>query len=69
MNVQVNGTDQVGTSIPFRKGDSLNVSYLLRSLGNAVYSDYMNFLHDCYKFEEINLELNYAGAWIKNAEA
>jgi hypothetical protein len=35
-------------------------------MGEASFGDYMNFLHDCYKFDEINVELAYAGAWIKN---
>ena len=30
------------------------------------FIDYMNFLHDAYKMETINLDLTYSGAWAKN---
>lgn len=49
----------------FREGDLLNIEYNLIKLGEADFKDYMNFLHDCYKHEDINLELTYAGAWLK----
>ena len=28
--------------------------------------DYMNFLHDAYKIESINLDLTYSGAWVSD---
>jgi hypothetical protein len=36
----------------------------MKSLGAASFQDYMSFLHDCYKFDEINLDVNYTGAWV-----
>lgn len=30
------------------------------------FTDYMNFLHDAYKLESINLDLTYSGAWMKS---
>lgn len=52
--------------IEFRKGDVLGVKYKIRCLGEPDFGDYMNFLHDCYKHEEINIDINYSGGWIKN---
>ena len=52
--------------IDFREGDVLGIKYYFRCLGLAEFNDYMNFLHDCYKFDELNFDSSYSGAWIKN---
>lgn len=61
---EINGIEYCYPII-FRKNDLISIKYKLRSLGQADFGDYMNFLHDCYKHEEINIEINYSGAWQK----
>ncbi|CAD8073787.1 unnamed protein product [Paramecium sonneborni] len=61
---EFNGVEYTYPTI-FRKNDLISIQYKLRSLGQADFGDYMNFLHDCYKHEEINIEINYSGAWQK----
>ncbi|CAD8078816.1 unnamed protein product [Paramecium sonneborni] len=61
---EINGVEYSYPTI-FRKNDLISIKYKLRSLGQADFGDYMNFLHDCYKHEEINIEINYSGAWQK----
>jgi hypothetical protein len=67
MRITVNGVEQISGGRPFREGDILNVHYSFVPLGEADFKDYMNFLHDCYKHEDINLDLTYSGAWLKVA--
>ncbi|CAD8160904.1 unnamed protein product [Paramecium pentaurelia] len=62
---EINGIEYCYPTI-FRKNDLISIKYKLRSLGQADFGDYMNFLHDCYKHEEINIEINYSGAWQKS---
>ncbi|CAK72001.1 unnamed protein product (macronuclear) [Paramecium tetraurelia] len=62
---EINGVEYCYPTI-FRKNDLISIKYKLRSLGQADFGDYMNFLHDCYKHEEINIEINYSGAWQKS---
>ena len=48
----------------------LNTNFIDKDLHRFFYyhkfMDYMNFLHDAYKMEAINLDLTYSGAWMKS---
>ena len=60
----INGIEYVNP-VSFRKTDLISIKYKLRCIGEADFGDYMNFLHDCYKHEEVNVEVNYSGAWYR----
>lgn len=64
LQVYINGV-LTQSNVIFRNGDDIEVFYSFKCLGEPEFGDYMNFLHDCYKHEETNMEINYAGAWIK----
>ena len=42
----------------------MHVKYKFNKLGEADFDDYMSFLHDSYKFDSVNLDINYAGIWV-----
>ncbi len=48
----------------FQDDDQLSVRYRFNKLGQADFDDYMNFLHEAYKFETLNYDINYAGIWV-----
>jgi hypothetical protein len=46
-------------------GDLIDVKYKFKRIGKANFADYMNFLHEAYKFDTVNLDLTYSGVWLK----
>lgn len=46
-------------------GDQIEVKYKFKKIGKPTFIDYMNFLHEAYKFETVNLDLSYIGAWLR----
>ncbi|KRX00122.1 hypothetical protein PPERSA_10621 [Pseudocohnilembus persalinus] len=62
----INGVLQRSNNFNLNEYDQIDVEYKFKKLGKAGFLDYMNFLHEAYKFETINLDLNYVGAWVKN---
>jgi hypothetical protein len=61
----INGTLQRSSLFNFSHGDQIEIKYKYYKMGQPQFIDYMNFLHEAYKFETINLDLSYAGAWVK----
>jgi len=65
MQVYINGILQKGTGHELTKGDQIEIKYRFEDKGKAQFHDYMNFLHEAYKFDALNLDLSYIGAWIR----
>lgn len=63
--VYVNGILQKGPGHELSRGDQIEIKYKFNGLGKPTFSDYMNFLHEAYKFEALNIDLTYVGAWVK----
>lgn len=39
--------------------------YLVTPRGSPTFQDYMDFLHEAFKFENTNFDMMYTGAWIR----
>lgn len=61
----VNGALQKNGNFEFHEGDVVEVKYSLNSCGKPSFTDYMNFLHEAYKADSLNIDLTYAGIWTK----
>ena len=64
--VYVNGILQKYPGHEITKGDQIEIKYRFEKCGKAVFHDYMNFLHEAYKMDSINIDASYVGAWMKN---
>jgi hypothetical protein len=62
----INGVQQKMSNFQFQKHDQIEVKYKFLSCGSPSFFDYMNFLHDAYKMETINLDLSYSGIWARD---
>lgn len=60
----VNGVYMHNEIYDFQPDDQLDIKYKFTPLGEADFKDYMSFLHDSYKFDSVNLDINYAGIWV-----
>lgn len=49
----------------FMAGDQIEVKYKFKKIGKPFFIDYMNFLHEAYKFDTMNIDFSYAGTWVK----
>lgn len=63
--VYINGILQKGPGHELSRGDQIEIKYKFNGLGQPTFTDYMNFLHEAYKFEALNIDLTYVGAWVK----
>lgn len=63
LNIIHNNVISSFTPILFEKGDNYHVKYDLKYLGRVDFNEYMNFLHEAYYYEEINMENQYNGIW------
>lgn len=61
----VNGALQKNGNFEFHEGDVMEVRYSMNSCGKPSFNDYMNFLHEAYKAESLNIDLTYSGIWMK----
>ncbi|EGR34709.1 mitochondrial mRNA processing protein, putative [Ichthyophthirius multifiliis] len=61
----INGIQAKSNNYFLQMGDLIDVKYKFKKIGKASFNDYMNFLHDAYKFDTINLDLSYSGVWLK----
>lgn len=59
----INGVQQKLYNFSFEKGDQLEVRFKLVNCGRPSFADYMNFLHEAYKIESLNIDLSYTGVW------
>lgn len=59
----INGVQQKMNNFHFQKNHQIEVKYKLVNCGQPSFVDYMNFLHEAYKMETLNLDLSYAGVW------
>jgi len=64
--VYINGVLQKFPGHEISKGDQVEIKYRFEKCGQAGFQDYMNFLHEAYKMDAINIDLSYVGAWMKN---
>jgi len=62
----INGVQQKMNNFFFQKHHQIEVKYKFTKCGTPSFLDYMNFLHDAYKMETLNLDLSYAGVWANN---
>ena len=65
----VNNVHLTNEIYDFQPDDQLSVKYKFYKRGLAEFNDYMSFLHDSYKFDSVNLDVNYAGIWINISTA
>ena len=49
--------------ILFEKGDHLDIMYSFTREGQVNFNTYMQFLHEAYKSEDLNLDNKYSGTW------
>jgi hypothetical protein len=61
----INGIQLKSSNFSLMPGDQIEVKYKFKNLGKPNFIDYMNFLHEAYKFDTLNLDLSYSGAWLK----
>lgn len=61
----INGVQQKMSNFTFQQHHQLEVKYKFINCGTPSFVDYMNFLHDAYKMETVNLDLSYSGVWLK----
>ena len=62
----INGVQQKMNNFNFKNHHQIEVKYKFTNCGTPSFIDYMNFLHDAYKMETLNLDLSYAGIWMNN---
>ena len=60
----INGVQQKMNNFTFQKHHQIEVKYKFQNCGTPSFVDYMNFLHDAYKMDTLNLDLSYAGIWM-----
>ena len=65
VEIYINGVLQTSPNYTFGKGDQIEMKYSFHELGKPKFTDYMNFLHEAYKMDSVNVDLNYAGAWVR----
>lgn len=63
--VYVNGVRQTTPDYRIGPNDMVEMKYSLEKVGKAPMWDYMNFLHEAYKFDSNTISMNYIGTWIK----
>lgn len=61
----INGVQQKMSNFTFQQHHQLEIKYKFVNCGTPSFVDYMNFLHDAYKLETVNLDLSYSGVWLK----
>ena len=49
--------------ILFEEGDDLDVKYSIQRQGAVDFNEYMQFLHEAYKVQNINIDNDYHGIW------
>lgn len=49
--------------ILFEEGDNLDVKMSIQRAGQVDFNEYMQFLHEAYKVQNINVENEYTGTW------
>jgi len=62
----INGVYQRSNNFTLSQYDQIEVYYKMAFVGKANFLDYMNFLHEAYKLETLNLDMSYVGAWIRS---
>ena len=53
----INGVQQKMNNFIFQKNHQIEVKYKFVNCGTPSFVDYMNFLHDAYKLETLNLDI------------
>lgn len=53
----------VSSPILFEEGDDLEVKYCIQRAGHVSYNEYMQFLHEAYKSDQVNIDNTYTGLW------
>lgn len=62
----INGVQQKLNNFIFQNHHQIEVKYKFVNRGVPSFIDYMNFLHDAYKMDTLNLDLSYSGIWMMN---
>lgn len=52
----LNGVYVGNSQFNVNKGDQIDVKYNFNKLGKPTFLDYMNFLHEAYKFDTLNVD-------------
>jgi len=58
-----NGIPIDHSPILFEEGDDLDVKMSIQKVGLVSFNEYMQFLHEAYKVNNINIDNEYAGTW------
>ena len=58
-----NGMSIEQSPILFEEGDDLTVKMAIQRMGPVSFQDYMQFLHESYKAQQMNIENEYSGTW------
>lgn len=58
-----NGVVTDFSPILFEKGDHLDIMYTFTREGPVNFNTYMQFMHEAYKSDELNLSNAYSGSW------
>ena len=59
----LNGVFVDHTPILFEEGDHLEFKYLIQKSGKVGFDRYMQFLHEAYICDNLNVETEYSGSW------
>jgi hypothetical protein len=58
-----NGIPIDESPILFEQGDNLDLKMSIQRVGQVDFGEYMQFLHEAYKVQNLNIENNYSGTW------
>jgi len=51
------------TPILFEEGDHFELRYTIQKAGTVPFNRYMQFLHEAYKCDNLNIENDFSGSW------
>ena len=58
-----NGTPLQLSPVLFEEGDDLEVKWSIQKIGHISYNEYMQFLHEAYQSDRLNVDNIYSGNW------
>ena len=58
-----NGVAVNDSPVLFEEGDNLDVKMAIQRVGPVGFNEYMQFLHEAYKVQNINIDNEYTGSW------
>ena len=58
-----NGIPIDRSPVLFEEGDNLDIKMGIQRCGLVDFNEYMQFLHEAYKVQNLNIENDYSGTW------